>query len=66
MVHLFFLIMVVDEVLVAEQVNHILSILQHPLRPWPYNTLDSGKHSLNMMIEEQHVLSPHLCNNAAQ
>ncbi len=66
MIHFFFLIMMVYKVLVTEQVNHILSILQHPLRPRSYNTLNSSDHSLNMMIEKQYILGPNFCNNTSQ
>jgi hypothetical protein len=56
----------VNKVLVAEQTDHILATLQHPLRPRSHDALYPGDHSLNVLVEEKHVFGPQLGQDAAQ
>lgn len=50
--------MIVNEVFVAEKVNHVLPVLQHPLGPGTHDALNPGNHPLDVMVEEKDVFSP--------
>jgi hypothetical protein len=45
-------LMIVNKVLVTEKIHDILTTLQHPLWPWPNNTLYPRYHALNMVVKK--------------
>jgi hypothetical protein len=57
--------MIVDDVLVTEILDYILSILEHPLWPWTDYTLDACDHTLNVVVKEEDVLCPKFSQDAA-
>lgn len=52
-----------DEVFLAEKVRNFCSILEHPLRPRTYNTLNSSNHSSKMNIVKENIFGPQLSDN---